>query len=151
MMTPGWLLELLTCKITRAKLGPEDLICIEFADSLRAWSIEGKLMATWTHIPHEIGGKGRSAMIRLGVAKMLGLIPGSADYVFTGPNGGGWIEMKSATGQSSPTQKKFRLWCERVGVPYGLARTATDAAQMLRDWGLLDDQSGRIAKPDKEG
>lgn len=139
MATPGWLLELLNYKHTSAKLGPEDLLCIDFASRLRAWSLEGKLKATWTHIPHEIGGKGRLAMIRVGVAKMLGLIPGSGDYVFVGPTGGGWIEYKVKGAYQSPTQRLFGQWCDSLGVPYGVARSAAEGAQLLREWGLLAD------------
>jgi hypothetical protein len=143
---PHWLYKLLAREnlSARVKLGPEDRVGIEFADRLRVWSLEGSLIATWTHIPHEVGGGGgRSSQLRYAVAKALGLITGSGDYVFTSKHGGAWIEIKkpkteaSGKGRSTPEQKLFGDWCERLGVPYDVAYSADEAEALLRQWGML--------------
>ena len=125
------------------KLGPEDQASIEFANDLRGWTLEGRMVGTWTKIPHEVGavrqtdGTFKRAQARYAKQAAMGLITGSADYVFVWPNDGGWIEFKSKTGTLTPAQQDFREWCGRAGVRHALARSRADGEAILKDWGVL--------------
>lgn len=122
-----------------AKRGPEDNICIAFADGLRADALAGRLTATFTHVPHEVGGGAKNAGLRYCLAKWLGLIPGSTDYVFVWADGGGWLEAKTDEGELTEKQKWFRQWCAAQGVRHGVFRTADEGRAILRQWGVLTD------------
>lgn len=121
------------------RLGPEDRIAREFADRLRAWSLEGRMTALWFHVPNELAGRhnDRRAAIRYGVAKALGLIPGVADYVFLSGTGAWVLEAKAPRGSLTATQKDFRAWCALHGVPHAVMRSADDGERALREWGVL--------------
>ncbi len=147
-IAPHWLYKLMHREnLGRSlRIGPEDRVCITFADNLRVWSLEGRLKATWTHIPHEVGGgAGRGSEARYAVAKALGLIAGSGDYVFVAPDGpGGWIEAKrpkdgkSAAGRLNPAQVMFRDWCALAGVRYEVMHSPEEGEAILKKWGMLD-------------
>lgn len=132
------LLRLMDYRHFKGRAGPEDRLAQEVATMLRVASIEGRLAAAWTHIPHEVGGKGKLASIRMALAKSMGLITGSADYVFVGNRVGGWIELKAPEGGSlSPAQKDFQQWCQALGVNYAVCRSVADVEQKLISWGCL--------------
>lgn len=133
----GALVRLMDCKPFKGRTGPEDRLAIEVANYLRAAVLEGRLSATFTHIPHEIGGAGIAAKVRLALAKAMGLIAGSADYVFVWPTGGGWIELKAPGGSLNPAQKDFRDWCEGTRTPYAVARSLDEVIHILSQWGAL--------------
>lgn len=137
MMQIGALLRLMEVRPFKGRTGPEDRLAIEVANSLRAWSIEGKLLATWTHIPHEVGGGGITAKVRMALAKAMGLIKGSGDYVFVWAAGGGWIELKTDTGSLNPLQKDFRDWCAAREVRWARARSVEEFTATLVEWGAL--------------
>lgn len=105
---------------------------------LRVATMEGRLRAVWTHVPHEAAGKGKFAAIYMAKAKALGLIKGSADLVFVWAGGGGWIEMKTETGSLTPEQRDFRLWCENSGVHHAVCRSVAEVEERLREWGALE-------------
>lgn len=123
--------------------GPEDDLALVVGSALRGWVLEGRLHATFTCVPHEVGAVSKkSAAFRTAQARYAkniaqGLIAGSGDYVFVGNGAAGWIELKSATGSLSPDQKDFRDWCEHVGAHYAVCRTLTAVEAALRDWGML--------------
>jgi hypothetical protein len=71
------------------------------------------------------------------LAKAMGLIAGSGDYVFIGSRTSGWIELKSATGSLSPIQRDFRDWCTRCGVEYAVCRTVDNVEATLKQWDML--------------
>jgi hypothetical protein len=142
---PEWLERLLL----RGRLGPvrltdEDRICIEFADRLREAALMGRLRATFTHIPHEVGGGTKNAGLRYTLAKALGLITGSADYVFVWSGGGGWIEFKrpaspgTPAGRLSTPQRLFGDWCQRENVNWRVAYSAAEGFEILREWGVFE-------------
>ena len=139
------LMSLMNYRPFRGRIGPEDTLAIEVATWLRAMTLEGKLHATWTCIPHEVGAvpqksaKFNLAQTRYAKAKAMGLITGSADYVFVWPNGGGWIELKSATGSLSSPQKDFRDWCRATGSNWAVCRTLDEVVENLLEWGVLRD------------
>lgn len=132
------LLRLMDCKPFRGRTGPEDRLAIDVATYLRAATLEGRLRGTWTHIPHEVGGgNGVASKIRYGLAKAMGLIAGSGDYVFVGPGVGGWIELKTETGRLNPAQKDFSEWCGDKSVNYAVCRSLSEVIEKLNAWGLL--------------
>lgn len=144
MPTPSFLIQLMDPgKLSRnIKTGPEDDISIAFASRLRVWTIERRLNCIWCHVPNEVAGTSNDKIknlmkIRYAIAKALGLITGTADYLFLSETGGYCIEMKSKTGTQTPNQKKFQEWCKLCNVPYKIARSADEAEQHLRDWGLI--------------
>lgn len=137
------ILRLMSFKNFKGRTGPEDRIAIEVAMMLRVETIRGTLKATWTCIPHEVGAtslnsKGfRLAQTRYAKAKAMGLVTGSADYVFVWPDGGGWIELKAKDGSLSQPQRDFREWCETAGVRHAVCRSVEDVAETLFSWGVL--------------
>ena len=131
------ILRLMDYKTFKGRAGPEDRLSIETAIFLRCMTIEKKLRATWTHIPHEVGGGGKLAAIRMALAKAMGLIKGSADFVFVWPDGGGWIELKTEKGSLSPQQRDFRDWCVATGCRHAVCRTVEEVVQTLTEWGVL--------------
>jgi|EndMetStandDraft_7_1072992.scaffolds.fasta_scaffold370686_2 hypothetical protein len=123
-------------------LGPEDSEAYRFANELRGLTLEGQLDAVWTHPANELAGvvisKGKPrASPQAALARALGLITGTSDYLFLWSTGSGAIEFKSATGRLTDGQKDFRSWCEHRGVPFALVRTVGEALDVLRGWGRI--------------
>lgn len=137
------LMSLMNYRPFKGRTGEEDDLAIRVATWLRAMTLEGKLKATWTCIPHEVGAvplknaNFKVAQTRYAKAKAMGLITGSADYVFVWPEGGGWIELKSATGSLSAAQRTFREWCRATGSRHAVCRTQDEVAEKLFEWGVL--------------
>lgn len=119
------------------KLGQEDKICIEFANRLRAWTLQRQLIAVWSHIPNELAGGTNNAKIRYAIAKALGMITGTADYLFLWRDGAAALEVKAARGIQSEGQKHFQVWCEMMGVPYFVVYSADEGERTLRNLGIL--------------
>lgn len=139
MGVPMFLVKLMDRpKLGKVKLGPEDLICIDFANRLRAYTLDGRLSAVWCHIGNEIGGgHGRSSQIAYSIGKALGVISGFPDYVFLWRGGCGLLEFKSGTGTLSENQRWFKAWSELSSLPYEVVRSADDGEAILRRWGVL--------------
>jgi hypothetical protein len=131
------LLRLMHYRHFRGRTGPEDKLAIEIATMLRVATLEGRLLASWTHLPNEMCGGGKLAAIRLALAKSMGLIAGSADYVFCWPTGSCWIEIKAKDGSLSPAQRDFREWNEGLGVNYFVVRSVEDFEAKLISLGVL--------------
>lgn len=137
------ILRLLDFKPFAGKRGPEDDLSMAVANMLRAATLEGKLDAVWTSIPHEVGAVRRGSP-QLGVAKAkyakqkaMGMITGSGDFVFVWPNGGGFIELKVGA-QLSPAQRDFRDWCAGSGNRYAVCKSVDEVVATLRSWGAMD-------------
>lgn len=130
----------------RGRTGPEDRLAIEVANELRAATLEGRLLAAWTCIPHEAGGVSKNSQAFGGMVakyakqKAMGLIKGSADYVFVWKGGGGWIELKASGGSLSPEQRDFRDWCEHLGVHWAKCKTVHEVIHSLVEWGALQER-----------
>jgi hypothetical protein len=140
---PEWMEELLLRgALGRVRLTDEDKHCIEFGDRLREAALMGRLSATFTHIPHEVGGGTKNAALRYTLAKALGLVTGSADYVFVWDGGGGWIEFKRPASPGKPagrltkTQRQFGEWCQQQQVNWRVAHTANEGFEILTEWGV---------------
>lgn len=123
--------------------GPEDDLALLVGSALRGWVLEGRLHATFTCVPHEVGAVSktdpgfRSAQARYAKNVAAGLIAGSGDYVFVGADVAGWIELKSSTGSLSPQQRDFRDWCGHVGARYAMCRTLDQVEATLRGWDMM--------------
>jgi hypothetical protein len=120
-----------------AKLGPEDRISIEFANQLRAWTLEGRLKAVFFHAANEVGGGTKNAAIRYAVAKALGLITGTYDFTFLSDRGAWVIEMKAGKNRPTDGQKDFAAWCDMHGVKNAVCYSAGEAEIKLKEWGVL--------------
>ena len=151
MATPAFILRLMFHKglSSSVKLGPEDAEAYRFAQDLRLASIEGRLLAVWTHPANELAGVGKTVngksrvLVQAAIAKALGLITGSSDYLFLHRAGSLSIEFKSETGTLTQSQKDFRAWCEALGVPFHVVRSREEALAVLREAGLLVNETER--------
>ncbi|CAB5162434.1 hypothetical protein UFOVP152_28 [uncultured Caudovirales phage] len=142
MATPAYLLRLMHyVKLTRVTLGPEDLTCMAFVTELRAATLGGRLRAVWTHPANELAGLSprspRPMLVRAAIARALGLITGSSDYLFLWEGGSLAMEFKSDKGSLTDGQRDFRSWCADMGVPFHVVRSASAGLQILRDAGVL--------------
>ena len=142
------LLSLMDYRPYRGTSGPEDQMAMAVATMLRCASIEGRLKATWTCIPHEVGAvpqksaEFKKRQTRYAKAKAMGFIAGSADYVFVWPGGGGWIELKSDHGSLSPVQRTFRDWCKATGSHHAVCRSVDEVVEKLIEWQALQTYAG---------
>lgn len=144
MATPAFLVRLMDYTRLSAglKIGPEDREALVFANALRAASLEGRLSAVWTHPANELAGITRSTnyghrpLPQAALARALGLIKGSSDYLFLWRGGSGALEFKSSVGSLSPGQRDWREWCSALGVPFRVVRSTPDALAILTEWGV---------------
>lgn len=118
------------------RLGPEDMVALDFATRMRVATIEGRLKAVWFHPANELANGHRTG-IPGAIARALGMHRGVVDYVFLGRARSIALEAKSAKGPQSPIQKDFEAWCAANGVPYRIFRTAGEGEAILREEGLL--------------
>ena len=91
------------------------------------------MSAVWAHPANELCKPDAATA----VARALGLITGTGDYLFLWRDGSGVIEAKSATGSLTPAQRDFRDWCADRGVRWAKIRTADQGEVTLREWGVL--------------
>lgn len=123
-------------------LGEEDAMAYQFVNELRVAVLEGRLDAIFLHPANELGGmvtvtKGRARVpLKVAIAKALGLITGTADYLFLWRNGCCALEAKSQTGSLRPAQRDFRDWCASQGVPFHVFRTVDEGLQILAGYGV---------------
>lgn len=69
--------------------------------------------------------------------KALGLRAGVSDLVLMGLDGRAYfLEIKTATGKLSDSQKKFQALCAARGWPYAVARSVDEAVTKAKEWGL---------------
>lgn len=122
----------------RIVLQPEERLAAAFATALRAAVLEKRLRAVWTHPANEIAGR-RSGLsqIRYAIAKSMGLIDGTADYLFLASDGSGALEAKVGRNGLQDNQKDFQAWCEMNGVKHAVFRTVEEGLEALVKWGFL--------------
>jgi len=116
-----------------ARVKPEERICIEFADSLRAATLAGELKCIFCHVPNE--GK-RHIFVAL-ILRAMGMITGCADYFFAWESGSGFIEFKTPGNKQTPSQKDFEQWCVDLGIKYAVCTSAAEATKKLEEWKIL--------------
>ena len=81
-------------------------------------------------------GGNRSAVTGA-ILKREGVKAGVADIVvLRNPGLCALIEVKTAKGSLSNSQKAFRDWCAANGFPYAVARGVGDVQAALLDWGV---------------
>lgn len=112
---------------------PEQRLCIEFTDALRAETLENKLKAVWFHVPNE----GSRHNIVGAILKAMGMLPGIPDYAFLWEGGSGFIEFKAGKNGLSDWQEVVQGWCDKQGVKFALVRSSNEALDTLRQWGVL--------------
>ena len=138
----------------RLRLQPEEALAVAFADELRRAVLEGRLRAVWTHPANELAGR-RSGLseIRYAIAKAMGLVHGTPDYLFLASDRSGALEAKTGTGTQQQNQKDYETWCLAVGVPYRVFRSIEEGLAILVDWGMLveDREQGRAVVAGWEG
>lgn len=120
------------------KLAPEERIAVDFATELRRATLEGRLRAVWTHPANEIAGR-RSGLsqIRYAIAKAMGLIYGTPDYLFLASHRSVALEAKVPGNTQQDNQKDFEFWCRCVGVEYRVFTSVEQGLEILIELGLL--------------
>jgi hypothetical protein len=143
MPTPPFLLRLMNhhALARTTNLGPEDSEAYAFANELRAATLEGRLLAVFTHPANELAGlppsAPRSFLVRAAIARALGLITGTSDYLFLAGDCSLAMEFKAGRNGLTPAQRDFRAWCEQMGVSFYLVRSCAEGLAVLRERGLL--------------
>lgn len=123
------------------RIKAEEKLAIDFANSLRAATIEGRLRCVWTHPANEIAGRqNRLAQIRYTIAKAMGLIDGTADYLFLWSAGSGALEAKVGKNGQQPNQIDFEAWCTEMAVPYRTFTSVSEGLSILSQWGILTEE-----------
>ena len=134
------ILERITRRLStrNLKLKPEEALSIAFADALRVAVVQGRLRAVFTHPANEIAGR-RSGLskIRYTIAKAMGLIDGTADYLFLWSTGSGALEAKIGRNGQQDNQLDFEWWCHSNGVHYRIFTSVEEGLEILQDWGIL--------------
>jgi len=68
----------------------------------------------------------------------LGVFPGVADLCFVLPDKSvAFLEVKSEDGRLSEAQQAFQARCALLGLKYQIARSISEAEEILRDWNAL--------------
>lgn len=122
----------------RLRLKPEEQLSIAFATALRELTIAGRLRCVWTHPANEIAGRrDNKAQIRYAIAKAMGLIDGTADYLFLWNDGSGALEAKVGKNGQQPNQVDFEVWCAEMSVPYATFTSVEEGLEILTKWGVI--------------
>lgn len=119
--------------ISYAYLKEEQKMCVEFANEMRAMTLEGKLPYVWFHIPNEFLPSTRinySFELKL---KHMGKISGVPDYCFLSPGDSFFMEFKVKGNKQTPNQKLFEEWCLMNEVGYFLCHSAKEGILIVRD------------------
>jgi hypothetical protein len=120
------------------KLGPEGQLQITVADWLQLiapWG-EARSEFIWFHLANE----GRRSRVAGEVLKRMGMRPGAPDLVFVKGWHVAFIELKSARGRQTATQRQFQSDCERIDVDYRVCRSLEEVAVALVDWDFLTER-----------
>lgn len=96
----------------------------------------------WALYFHAPNGGWRSALEAC-IFKSLGVLAGVPDLVFLLAGGGAaCLELKAPSGRLSPAQRAFRATCERLHVPYRVARDLDGAGAAIDEFRLLAGREG---------
>lgn len=87
-------------------------------------------------VPNDAAGKSSAA--KASRLKAMGLRAGVSDLVLMGADGRAYfLEIKTATGKLSESQKKFQALCQAKNWPYAVARSVDEAVLYAKAWGLV--------------
>lgn len=117
--------------IVTSTLKPEQAMCIEFANTMRRMTLEGKLPFIWYHIPNEFLPSKRINYSFDLKQKHMGKISGVPDYCFLGKEKSFFIEFKVRKGTQTPSQRAFEEWCHMVEAKYHLCRSYQEGMQVV--------------------
>jgi hypothetical protein len=88
----------------------------------------------WGHIP---SGELRSKATA-GRLERMGTRPGAPDFLFLGPGGVRFLELKrQGSGRLSDAQLDFAGLCHDYGVPHAVVHNFREAEAQLREWDVL--------------
>lgn len=136
-MTPAFLPRLMHyTTLSHRPRQPEDGMCVEFANALRAATLDGSLGAVWLHPAQELCF-GHKTGIRAAVSRAMGMHVGVADYLFMWANGACALEAKFGKGRMTENQSDFAAWCEANGVPHRVFRSVDEGLSLLEGFGVL--------------
>src|SRR3546814_3669722 len=76
----------------------------------------------------------------------MGLIDGTADYLFLWATGSGALEAKVGKNGQQPNQIDFEVWCTEMGVPYRTFTSVEEGLLILTEWGLLPPNDARCVE-----
>ena len=83
------------------------------------------------------GELGKISMAAASRAKAMGLRAGVSDLIVMGQDSKAhFLEIKTATGRLSESQKKFEALCLKKDWPYAVARSVDEAVEIVKKWGL---------------
>lgn len=109
----------------------EDAIHAGIIDLLKLAVAPGVL---FYHIPNAA----KRSLSQGALFKRLGVVAGMPDIALVLANGhAAYIEVKTPKGVLSPEQKAFKSLCENYSIPYAIARSITDAQEILEAWGAI--------------
>lgn len=114
-------------------LKPEQLICVEFANSMRQMTLENNIPYVWFHIPNEFLPSARVNYSFENKLKHMGKIAGVPDYCLLSHKDCFFIEFKAQKRPQTPAQKLFEKWCADKNVSYFLCRTAQEGINLVID------------------
>lgn len=101
---------------------PEQEFHRAVASLLQIYFPEGESEIVWTHVPlggQRGGKKNRHGVpIEAAILKGMGAKAGIPDFILLWKTGCAGIELKSAEGKASASQKEMRKWFAAAGVPY---------------------------------
>lgn len=139
MTTPPFLISLMQyASLSRGmKIGPEDAMCVQFANSLRKMTLEGNLHAVWVHPANELCF-GHKTVLRAAVSRAMGMHKGISDYLFLTGSGGFALEAKHGKGKMTDNQSDFAQWCALESVPHRVFTSVDQGLDALREWGVID-------------
>jgi len=69
--------------------------------------------------------------------KRMGLFNGFPDITIIWGNKHGYLEFKSKKGTLTDEQKWFQAHCKKHDIPHAVPRSAEQAMDALREWGVL--------------
>ena len=114
---------------------PEDTICIELCNTLRAYILNKSFNGVFFHVENETGGK-RSVVYNL-LKKLTGKIAGAPDYIFINTKHTLLIEMKAPGKKQSKNQKMFQAWCDAMGIKYYVCFSSKEVEKLLQEHGFI--------------
>jgi hypothetical protein len=115
----------------------ESDIQIQVADWLRLF--EASCGFLFFSVPGEAMGEAKTGagLGRMARLKRMGLRHGVADIVIVWHGLAHFLELKIATGKQSPAQIEFMDNCDRLGIPYAVARSFEEAQKIIREWAIV--------------